>query len=142
MAPVAASVLVFTSKAPVTTSVAPVTASVLVSAVRHLQGSSLSIGFIMTTGGCPSRLPPDSTRAVYLRIESWLPGQEEEQNNILVLTTRKNSAQSLRSFCHQSRRSTKVETAVKVAGATAKHCITLYGHSSFLSDHSKQTQDP
>ena len=55
--------------------------------------------------------PPESARAVYLQI------------------TRKDSATSLRSFCHQSRRNTNVETAVKVAGATAKHCIVLHGQS-------------
>ena len=80
--------------------------------------------------------PPESARAVYLQIESWLAVQAEEPDNILVLTTRKDSATSLRSFCHQSRRNTNVETAVKVAGATAKHCIILHGQSSFLSGHS------
>ena len=80
--------------------------------------------------------PPESTRAVYLQIESWLAVQAEEPDNVLVLTTRKDSATSLRSFCHQSRRNTNVETAVKVAGATAKHCIVLHGQSSFLSGHS------
>ena len=83
--------------------------------------------------------PPESTRAVYLQIESWLPVTDEEQDNILVLTTRKESATSLRSFCHQSRRNTNVETAVKVAGASAKHCIVLHGNSSFLSGHSNNS---
>ena len=83
--------------------------------------------------------PPESTRAVYLPIESWPPVQAEEPDNILVLTTRKESANSLRSFCHQSRRNTNVETAVKVAGATAKHCIVLHGQSSFLSGHSNRS---
>ena len=41
---------------------------------------------------------------VYLQIESWLAVQAEKPDNILVLTTRKDSATSLRSFCHQSRR--------------------------------------
>ena len=76
--------------------------------------------------------PPDAARAVYLQIESCYLSRKES-NNILVLTTRKNCATGLRSFCHQSRRSTNVETAVKVAGATAKHCIVLHGQSSFLS---------
>ena len=31
------------------------------------------------------------------------------------------------------------ETAVKVAGATAKHCIVLHGQSSFLSGHSNRS---
>ena len=37
------------------------------------------------------------------------------------------------------RRNTNVETAVKVAGATAKHCIVLHGQSSFLSGHSNRS---
>ena len=65
--------------------------------------------------------------------------EDNDQDNILVLTTRKGSAQSLRSFCQQSRRNTNVETAVKVAGATARHCIVLHGQSSFLSGHSNQS---
>ena len=83
--------------------------------------------------------PPESTRAVYLQIESWPAVQAEEPDNIPVLTTRKDSATSLRSFCHQSRRNTNVKTAVKVAGATAKHCIVLHGQSSFLSGHSNKS---
>ena len=87
---------------------------------------------------CPDP-PPESTRTVYLQIESWLAVQAEEPDNILVLTTRKDSATNLRSFCHQSRRNTNVETAVKVAGATAKHCVVLHGQSSFLSGHSNRS---
>ena len=67
--------------------------------------------------------PPESTRAVYLQIESWLPVTDEEQDNILVLTTRKESATSLRSFCHQSRRNTNVETAVKLLPSTVLSCM-------------------
>ena len=83
--------------------------------------------------------PPESARAVYLQIESWLAVQAEEPDNIPVLTTRKDSATSLRSFCHQSRRNTNIETAVNMAGATAKHCIILHGQSSFLSGHSNRS---
>ena len=36
--------------------------------------------------------PPESTWAVYLQIEAWPPVTEEEQDNILVLTTRKEKA--------------------------------------------------
>ena len=52
--------------------------------------------------------PPEATAAVYRQIESWLPAEEEERGNILVLTTRKASAQSLQSFCQQSGRRTNV----------------------------------
>ena len=83
--------------------------------------------------------PPEATGAVYRQIEHWLPVEDEERDNILVLTTRKDSAQSLRCFCQQSRRRTNVKTAVKVAGATARHCIVLHGQSSFLSGHSNQS---
>ena len=41
--------------------------------------------------------PPEATGAVYRQIEHWLPVEDEERDNILVLTTRKDSAQSLRS---------------------------------------------
>ena len=83
--------------------------------------------------------PPEATAAVYRQIEKWLPVEEEERDNILVLTTRKDSAQSLQSFCQQSRRRTNVETAVKVAVATARHCIVLHGQSSLLSGRSNQS---
>ena len=43
--------------------------------------------------------PPEATGAVYRQIKHWLPVEDEERDNILVLTTRKDSAQSLRSFC-------------------------------------------
>ena len=48
------------------------------------------------------------------------------------------SAQSLQSSFQQSRRRANAETAVKVAGATAGHCIVLH-RSNFLSGNSRCT---
>ena len=82
---------------------------------------------------------PERTRRQKPRPQNWLPVEDEKRDNILVLTTRKDSAQSLRSFCQQSGLRTNVETAVKAAGATARHCVVLHGQSSFLSGHSNQS---
>ena len=60
-------------------------------------------------------------------------------DSILVLTTRTLSAQHLQGFFQQSGRRANAETAVKVAGATAKHCIVLHGKSNFLSGTSRST---
>ena len=83
--------------------------------------------------------PPEATVAAYRQIEYWLPAEDEQRDNILVLTTRKTSAQSLQSFFQQSGRRANAETAVKVAGATARHCIVLHGKSNFLSGNSRRT---
>ena len=83
--------------------------------------------------------PPAATSAAYQQIEHWLPANEEDADNILVLTTRTNSAQHLQGFFKQSGRRANAETAVKVAGATAKHCIVLHGKSTFLSGTSGGT---
>ena len=45
----------------------------------------------------------------------------------------------LQGFFQQSGRRANAETAVKVAGATAKHCIVLHGKSNFLSGTSRGT---
>ena len=65
--------------------------------------------------------------------------EDEEPDNILVLTTGTQSAQNLQSFFQRSGRRANVETAVKVAGATARHCIALHGKSNFLSGTSRGT---
>ena len=83
--------------------------------------------------------PPEATSAVYRQIEQWLPVEDEARDNILVLTTRTQSAQNLQSFFQQSGRRANAETAVKVAGATARHCIVLRGKSNFLSGASRGT---
>jgi len=76
---------------------------------------------------------PEATSTVYRQIEQWLPMQDRETDSVLVLTTRTLSAQHLQGFFQQSGRRANAETAVKVAGATAKHCVVLHGKSTFLS---------
>ena len=58
---------------------------------------------------------------------------DPETDNVLALTTRTPSAQHLQGFFQQSHWRANAETAVKVAGATAKHCVVLHGKSTFLS---------
>ena len=76
---------------------------------------------------------PAATNAVYRQLEQWLPMTDRETDNVLALTTRTYSAQHLQGFFQQSGRRANAETAVKVAGATAKHCVVLHGKSTFLS---------
>ena len=83
--------------------------------------------------------PPAATNAAYQQIEQWLPMNDRGTDSILVLTTRTSSAQHLQGFFQQSGRRANAETAVKVAGATAKHCVVLHGRSSFLSGNSRST---
>ena len=58
-------------------------------------------------------------------------------DNVLALTTRTPCAQHLQGFFQQSGRRANAETAVKVAGATAKHCVVVHGKSTFLSGTSR-----
>ena len=82
----------------------------------------------------PGALPtPEATSTVYRQMEQWLSMQDREADSVLVLTTRALSAQHLQGFFQQSGRRANAETAVKVAGATAKHCLVLHGKSTFLS---------
>ena len=83
--------------------------------------------------------PPAATNAAYQQIEQWLPMTDRGTDSILVLTTRTPSAQHLQGFFQQSGRRANAETAVKVAGATAKHCIVLHGKANFLSGTSRST---
>ena len=80
---------------------------------------------------------PAATNAVYRQLEQWLPMTDRETDNVLALTTRTHSAQHLQGFFQQSGRRANAETAVKVAGATAKHCVVLHGKSTFLSGTSQ-----
>ena len=80
---------------------------------------------------------PAATNAVYRQIEKWLPMTDRETDNVLALTTRTQSAQHLQGFFQQSGRRANAETAVKVAGATAKHCVVAHGKSTFLSGTSR-----
>ena len=93
-------------------------------------------------GSCSeTRAAPPSVAlsTVYRQIEQWLPMPDRETDSVLALTTRTLSAQHLQGFFKQSGRRANGETAVKVAGATAKHCIVLHGQSNFLSGTSRST---
>ena len=81
--------------------------------------------------------PPAATNTVYRQIEQWLPMTDRETDSVLALTTRTLGAQHLQGFFQQSGRRANAETAVKVAGATAKHCVVLHGKSTFLSGTSR-----
>ena len=81
--------------------------------------------------------PPAATNTVYRQIEQWPPMTDRETDSVLALTTRTLSAQHLQGFFQQSGRRANAETAVKVAGATAKHCVVLHGKSTFLSGSSR-----
>ena len=81
--------------------------------------------------------PPEATNTVYRQIEQWLPMTDRETDHVLALTTRTLSAQHLQGFFQQSGRRANAETAVKVTGATAKHCVVLRGKSTFLSGTSR-----
>ena len=52
---------------------------------------------------------------------------------MLALTTTRISATILQNYFHATGKQANAETAVKVAGATAKHCIVIHGRTSFLS---------
>ena len=52
---------------------------------------------------------------------------------ILALTTTREGAQNLRNYFDIAGKKANAETAIKVAGATAKHCIVIHGQSTFLS---------
>ena len=52
---------------------------------------------------------------------------------ILALTTTREGAQNLRNYFEIAWKTANAETAVKVAGATAQHCIVIHGESTFLS---------
>lgn len=52
---------------------------------------------------------------------------------MLVLTTTRRSAVTLQAHFRTKGKQANAETAVKVAGATAQHCIVLHGRTIFLS---------
>ena len=56
---------------------------------------------------------------------------------VLVLTTTPTSATALQGHFHDEGKQANAETAVKVAGATARRCIVMHGRTAFLSDHGR-----
>ena len=72
------------------------------------------------------------TVRVYQHLEDELTRAGAGNEGILALTTTREGAQNLRNYFEIAWK-TANETAVKVAGATAKHCIVIHGESTFLS---------
>ena len=75
----------------------------------------------------------DPTVRVYQHIEDQLTKAGSDTDDILALTTTREGATNLRNYFSIAGKKANAETAVKVAGATAKHCIVIHGVSTFLS---------
>ena len=60
-------------------------------------------------------------------IEDQLTRAGSEADDILALTTTREGATNLRNYFTIAGKKANAETAVKVAGATAKHCIVIHG---------------
>ena len=73
------------------------------------------------------------TVKVYQHLEDELTRAGAGNEGILALTTTREAAQNLRNYFEIAWKTANAETAVKVAGATAKHCIVIHGESTFLS---------
>ena len=73
----------------------------------------------------------DPTVRVYQHIEDQLTRAGSEADDILALTTTREGATNLRNYFTIAGKKANAETAVKVAGATAKHCIVIHGDSTF-----------
>ena len=84
---------------------------------------------------CASKTIPknDPTVRVYQHIEDQLTKAGSDTDDILALTTTREGATNLRNYFSIAGKKANAETAVKVAGATAKHCIVIHGVSTFLS---------
>ena len=73
------------------------------------------------------------TVRVYQHLEDKLTKAGADTDDILALTTTREGATNLRNYFTIAGKKANAETAVKVAGATAKHCIVIHGVSTFLS---------
>ena len=73
------------------------------------------------------------TVKVYQLLEDELARARAGTEGILALTTTREAAQNLRNYFEIAWKTANAETAVKVAGATAQHCIVIHGESTFLS---------
>ena len=71
---------------------------------------------------------------VYQHLEDELTRAGAGNEGILALTTTREGAQNLRNYFDIARKKANAETAVKVAGATAKHCIVTHGSLPFLAE--------
>ena len=75
----------------------------------------------------------DPTVRVYQHVEDQLTKAGSDTDDILALTTTREGATNLRNYFSIAGKKANAETAVKVADATAKHCIVVHGLSTFLS---------
>ena len=73
------------------------------------------------------------TVRVYQHLEDELTRAGAGNDGILALTTTREGAQNLRNYFDIAWKKANAETAIKVAGATAKHCVVIHGESTFLS---------
>ena len=73
------------------------------------------------------------TVRVYQHLEDKLTKAGADTDDILALTTTREGATNLRNYFTIAGKKANAETAVKVAGATAKHCVVIHGVSTFLS---------
>ena len=73
------------------------------------------------------------TVRVYQHLEDKLTKAGADTDDVLALTTTREGATNLRNYFSIAGKKANAETAVKVAGATAKHCIVIHGVSTFLS---------
>ena len=63
---------------------------------------------------------------VYQHLEDKLTKAGADTDDILALTTAREGATNLRNYFTIAGKKANAETAVKVAGATAKHCIATW----------------
>ena len=80
----------------------------------------------------------DPTVRVYQHLEDQLAKAGSDTQDILALTTAREGATNLRNYFSIADKKANAETAVKVAGATAKHCIVIHGVSTFLSGEGRR----
>ena len=81
--------------------------------------------------------PANQTILTYNHLESLLSRASAGNDAVLVLTTTRSSATALQGHFHEEGKQANAETAVKVAGATARHCIVLHGCTAFLSGNGR-----
>ena len=67
----------------------------------------------------------DPAVRVYQHLEDQLTKAGSDTDDILALTTTREGATNLRNYFSIAGKKANAETAVKVAGATAKHCIVI-----------------
>ena len=75
----------------------------------------------------------DPAVRVYQHLEDQLAKAGSDTEDILALTTTREGATNRRNYFSIADKKVNAETAVKVAGATTKHCIDIHGVSTFLS---------